>query len=885
MPTATNSGRVLGRIALLLALASGVVRAQPVDGPAPTPAAPPSEAPPSTPSETAPSTLSPPRLSYAEDPVYPEARLAEGEHPSVVFQVVIARDGTVRDAVVEHSAGADFDEAARAALVHWRFEPARRNGEPVASRVRVAVHFELPSFDLPTTEAHAHDVVAVDDAPLDADRHDLHLHEPPASDAPSAEPEPAPDADVGASAEASLIALRNQQRAASDFRLDRAVLDLAPHRDAGELLTRAPGLVVTRPEGDAVAHRILLRGFDAEHGQDVELTVDGLPINQASHLHGQGYADLGFVIPEVVRGIRVTEGVYDPNQGDFAVAGTAAFELGVERRGITAISQMGSFRTFREALIIAPEGRDPGTFVAFQARRTDGFGARRAGMSASTMARLVFGDGPWRLHLLAAASGARSDTAGVVRRDDLAQVGFYGVYDDPSARSQNAFSARALLALGGEHRGRDGSNDDFIVSLGFTDFRSQMNFTGYTETSRVEPTWRGRGDLVEQTNRATSLYGRFRHRSARFAPTRWLAGTIEAASSLRFDLIDQSQSLLAAPRNETWDRRIDASIVGSDLGMWVDADLDLGERVSVRGGVRADALLYDVNDRLGNFVPAYRHDDYILGYRRTAFGIAAGPRVSIDVHPARGPRYLLAYGEGYRSPQAITLEDGERAPFTKVRSLDAGLRHEARIGRATLELSATGFFTQLSDDLVFEPSENRYERIGATRRLGAVVAARARYRDLLDGQISFTGVHATMLDPPPATAEDPSPPFAPGQLLPYVPPVVVRADVGAHHALFALRGRDVVGSIGAGFSYVGKRPLPYAQRAQDFALLDAQASLAWRGISLGISGQNLLGTQYPASEYLYVSNWDPSAVPSRIPARHIAAGAPRTLMFTVGITP
>jgi hypothetical protein len=92
-----------------------------------------------------------------------------------------------------------------------------------------------------------------------------------------------------------------------------------------------PGVYVSRPEGDAVAHEIYLRGFNAAHGQDIEFTVGGVPINQLSHLHGQGYADLNFILPEVVRSIRVTEGVYDPHQGDFAVAGSIDFDLGVEQ--------------------------------------------------------------------------------------------------------------------------------------------------------------------------------------------------------------------------------------------------------------------------------------------------------------------------------------------------------------------------------------------------------------------------------------------------------------------------------------------------------------------------------------------------------------------------
>ena len=82
-----------------------------------------------------------------------------------------------------------------------------------------------------------------------------------------------------------------------------------------------------------------------------------------------------------------------------------------------------------------------------------------------------------------------------------------------------------------------------------------------------------------------------------------------------------------------------------------------------------------------------------------------------------------AYGEGYRSPQARTLEDGEQAPFTKVRSADLGFElsqddsWSVRLG---------GYWTSLSDDVVFDAREGRLERVGESRRLGAMFYATAR---------------------------------------------------------------------------------------------------------------------------------------------------------------
>src|SRR5205807_880832 len=88
----------------------------------------------------------------------------------------------------------------------------------------------------------------------------------------------------------------------------------------------------SRPRGAGDAEQVFLRGFDAREGQDLEFTVDGVPINDAGNLHGNGYADTHFILPELVRSLRVTEGAYAPQQGNFAVAGSADYQLGLGRR-------------------------------------------------------------------------------------------------------------------------------------------------------------------------------------------------------------------------------------------------------------------------------------------------------------------------------------------------------------------------------------------------------------------------------------------------------------------------------------------------------------------------------------------------------------------------
>ncbi|MGB1016686.1 MAG: TonB-dependent receptor, partial [Nannocystaceae bacterium] len=545
-------------------------------------------------------------------------------------------------------------------------------------------------------------------------------------------------------------------RAASDFILDRDLLAAAPRQDAGELLQAAPGVYTSKPGGDAVAHEIFLRGFDAAHGQDIELSVGHIPINQISHIHGQGYADLNPIIPEVVRAVRVTEGVYDPRQGDFAVAGSINFELGVARRGYLARSEGGSFGTFRQALVWAPKGEADETFVAAQVRRTSGFGQNRGSLTGGAIGQYRFGKGRLQGTFLASAHGARGNSAGVIRRDDLeaGRVGFYDSYPDPTAQNQATSSARGQFGLDLEHRQKSGARTGGGAWFTLTDFHLRRNWTGYLHRSMVMPEWIGRGDLVEQQNRDMGFGFHFHHQTKRYRPTTWFGARFSLGAQSRIHLIEQAQNLLQAPQNETWDNQLDAGIRASDLGVFADTELLFTRYLQVRGGVRMDLLHYDIDDRLGNFIPTYQAPDHLVGHRRSALGVAAGPRVSVEARPVSWARIYTAYGQGYRSPQARLLEEGERAPFARLHNGEIGTRLAPPLGRTKLEITAAGYLTTLSQDLAFDPGEGSLEKIGPTRRLGFVTHIKTRPLPWMLAAASITYVHAALTAPPPATPQE-----------------------------------------------------------------------------------------------------------------------------------
>ena len=803
----------------------------------------------------------PPTVLRSADPVYPSNEIGSGKDVLVVLAVTVDPQGHVVDATVLETGGLDFDRAAIDAARLFTFSPGRRGDRPVATKIRVPFHF------LPKMPASAPSGTGAKGAAK------------PQHDDEKANEKVAPIETVQVDG-----AGRPPARGLSDFRIDGKTLRAAPHRDAGEMLLTAPGVYVARPEGDAIAQRIYLRGFDAVHGQDVELKAAGVPLNQGSHIHGQGYADLAIVIPETVRSLRVLEGVYDPRQGDFAVAGSVEFDLGVEERGTRLGYKAGSFGTHCLVAVYAPEEAAQETFGAANFRTTDGFGdGLRGSTTGGAFGQIRLGVAKntfLTLHL--GATAARANLAGVVRRDDVAagRVDFYDAYAFPTARSQSAGASRAQLGVTLEHRDGDGRRLQGGVWMALSSFRSRVNFTGFTQRSQFDPTWVGRGDLIEQSNEDLGLGGSFSYRSSRVSFADLVTAQLELGTDVRAHAIGQAQNLLRAPQNETWDRRVDASIKTTDIGVFADALLAGSKWVRLRGGMRADLLFFDVDDKLGNYLPSFAQKSYIVGFRRTAAGIVAGPRATLEAHPTSFLTTSVSYGEGFRSPQARQLEEGEKAPFAKVRSFEGGVSLHDDHG---LTAQAIAYQTNLSYDLAFDPEEGRLDRIGPTTRRGVVGTLRGQVRRWLTTSMSATFVHATLDSPPIATADDPAPAYLPNQALPYVPPLVVRTDTAVEHALFSLWKKDLVGHAGLGTTFLSPRPLPFGQSSAAVFLVDAQLGVRRDFLELGVESTNLLGARYAETEYAFVSNWRSAQVPSFLPARHLTAGPPRQVLFTMGI--
>ncbi len=129
-------------------------------------------------------------------------------------------------------------------------------------------------------------------------------------------------------------------------------LNMLPVKSAQDLLRLVPGLFIAQHQGGGKAEQIFLRGFDADHGTDVNVTVDGIPVNMVSHAHGQGYADLHFLIPETVASYDFGKGPYYSDKGDFTTAGYVSYYTkNVLDQNMVKV-EAGQFNTFRVMAMI-----------------------------------------------------------------------------------------------------------------------------------------------------------------------------------------------------------------------------------------------------------------------------------------------------------------------------------------------------------------------------------------------------------------------------------------------------------------------------------------------------------------------------------------------------
>ncbi|MCB9792057.1 MAG: TonB-dependent receptor plug domain-containing protein [Alphaproteobacteria bacterium] len=602
---------------------------------------------------------------------------------------------------------------------------------------------------------------------------------------------------------------------ASARSLDREDILATPARSPEELLRATPGLHTSAHGGRGKAAQYLLRGFDATHGADLAVSLEGVPLNEPSHVHAHGYLDLHAIPMALIRGATLSPGPYRPEVADFGIAGSAALSLGLEQPGGQARLSGGSDASGGLSLAWRPPSRGPGSFVLAEVEGGQGVGMSRAYRQLRGAAGLDGALGGAMARAWVLAYDGRFESPGVLREDDwlAGELGFYDAYPGSGGgRSQRVLGATQLA--GGGAKGAWQAT----AWAGWRGFSLQQNYTGWLTDLE-------HGDGTQQDHQAWS--GGAQARGLRT----WARLDLQGGASVRLDRLHHQEQAITI-EGEPWAELDALSATQSALGAWAGLDLRLKPWLHVEPALRADLFIVTTEGR--------------------ALGPALSPKLKLTAFEGHRVTGFLSAGRGVRSPDARAAGVG-RAPVAVADSAELGA-----LAQLTPALRVQGalFGTLVSDEIVFDHLSARYLPTGATRRAGVYARAAWQPAETWTAALELTASDARYRES--------------GELLPYAPRLLAVATLQSR--ALPLSGLDWTGGLRAWA--LGPRPLPSGFASAPAASADLTLTgqgERWAGT---LEIDDVLGTRWQDGAFVYASRWDPAAPASELPVLHFTAGTP-----------
>mgnify|MGYP001545407588 FL=1 len=479
----------------------------------------------------------------------------------------------------------------------------------------------------------------------------------------------------------------------------REDLERRPKLRAGELVETVPGAIATQHSGGGKANQYFLRGFNLDHGTDFAVSVGGMPVNMPSHGHGQGYADLNFLIPELVERARYRKGPYFAEIGDFSSAGGVDFDLVRSFPEGVASLTLGSF-DFQRAMVAgtaaAAGGELTGALEYFHNDgswdRPDDYG-RWNGFVGYGVGDAIRG---WSLALMG-SDGEWLATDQIPRRAvDEGLVDRYGLLD-PGPRGRSA-----RYSLSGEaHRGDETSFTSLRAYAIHSDFDLFSNFT-YALDDPVN------GDQFEQVDtRWIFGLGIDHHWSGHLGDSHHNSAV---GLDLRFDDIANGLYRTTDLVRTSTTREDDIRQLGG--GLWGETWIGLTPEIRINLGLRADYYRADVDAH--RTVNSGSADAWMLN-----------PKLSLVWRPWSSAELSFNAGSGFHSNDArgatirvdpVTGEPVDRVdPLVRANGFDAGLRVFTGGGYHT---TFTAFWLELDSELLFVGDAGTTEASRPSRRVG-----------------------------------------------------------------------------------------------------------------------------------------------------------------------
>ncbi len=504
--------------------------------------------------------------------------------------------------------------------------------------------------------------------------------------------------------------------AASEGAVGGQDLSVRPLLRTAELLEAMPGMIAVQHSGGGKANQYFLRGFNLDHGTDFSLLIDEVPMNFRTHGHGQGYLDVGGLIPELVTRIDYRKGPYRADAGDFALVGMASATTADRFERPFGIAQAGRFGFQRVVLGSSWAVGDTDVLLAGESKRYDGPWAlperlRHGSLYAKATHDTVLGtlraslslyDARWR-----PTEQIPERAIGSLLADEFGAL-------DPDL---NGHTSRAVLSLR-----LDG--DDWRVSAyaQHYDWKLLSNFTFYLDDPVL-------GDQVEQSDRRRIVGGRVERRFSPSAQWRLALG-----AETRFDDI-ASVGLTKAVRGQSVAPRGLFAVKEFSVAAYAESSWAPTQDVEIFGGMRADRYRFHTQALDGPDAWSGRVDDALFS-----------PKLGASWKLGGGVALYANWGRGFHSNDArgVTVPTDPAPGLVPGVGSELGLRHESD----GLVLAATLWKMKVGSDLIYVGDSGTVEPAGASRRHGYEVSVFWKPLPWLSVDGAWTASHARFTNAP-----------------------------------------------------------------------------------------------------------------------------------------
>jgi hypothetical protein len=591
-------------------------------------------------------------------------------------------------------------------------------------------------------------------------------------------------------------------------------LELRPSNTPSDVMRLVPGLIIGQHHGGGKADQILFRGFDSDHGTDFAVFVDGIPVNMVSHAHGQGYADLHWLIPETIDRIEMYKGPYFAHLGDFATSG--AMNIVTKRRDKDSSFSVagGNYNTQRYVGILSPpEGMLFSPYVAFEAYHNDGpFKHENNYIRYNVFTKLSLLSTPSNnLTFLGTFFKTDWDASGEIPARAV-RDGTLGRFDsvDPT---EGGKSERQNLSLIYNYTD---ANQSFTAQSWASWYKLQLwsNFTFFLN----DPV---NGDGIEQFDKRflTGSNINYRRNYAFWGfPMETLVGFQSRFDHIRVSLYNQARRHRLSTTSSN-------DIEQTNLGWFAQQEIKPTTWLRTQIGVRLDNFWYDVNQRGAAAEP-------VSG---AASASIVNPKVNVILTPfndnnfAKGVNLFVNFGGGYHSNDArVFVQD----PDKKIpRYLGGELGFRSRFFDR-VDFTLAYWRAHLESELVFVGDEGTFEPAGPSKRQG--IETEVRY-DILpwlsyDLDVSYTWAK-----------------FLNGDAVPLAPRFLAYTGLTARHPS-GLQGRLQMRHIGRRYGIEDR-----SFQTPTSTIFDLFLKYVWTRYEFFLSLQNLADTKWRSAEHVFES--------------------------------